>query len=184
MDAYLQSDEWKKKVEELDKKSAEMDAYLQSDEWKKKVEELDKKSAEMDAYFQSNEWKKKVEELDKKSADVEAYFQSDEWKKKVKELDKKSVDVEAYFQSNEWKEQQRTLNEGLRLETDTANGTKIIFIDGKQATEADLKALDEKRIQSVIVNKDKQPDGSVVSTITVTTKDKKQDKTRRTNNKR
>ena len=184
MDAYLQSDEWKKKVEELDRKSAEMDAYLQSDEWKKKVEELDRKSAEMDAYLQSDEWKKKVEELDKKSAEMDAYFQSDEWKKKVEELDKKSADVEAYFQSDEWKEQQRTLNEGLRLETDTANGTKIIFIDGKQATEADLKALDEKRIQSVIVNKDKQPDGSVVSTITVTTKDKKQNKTRRTNNKR
>ena len=184
IEADLQSDEWKKKVEELDRKSAEMDAYLQSDEWKKKVEELDRKSAEMDAYFQSDEWKKKVEELDRKSAEMDAYFQSDEWKKKVEELDKKSADVEAYFQSDEWKEQQRTLNEGLRLETDTANGTKIIFIDGKQATEADLKALDEKRIQSVIVNKDKQPDGSVVSTITVTTKDKKQDKTRRTNNKR
>ena len=184
IEADLQSDEWKKKVEELDRKSAEMDAYLQSDEWKKKVEELDRKSAEMDAYLQSDEWKKKVEELDRKSAEMDAYLQSDEWKKKVEELDKKSADVEAYFQSDKWKEQQRTLNEGLRLETDTANGTKIIFIDGKQVTEADLKALDEKRIQSVIVNKDKQPDGSVVSTITVTTKDKKQDKTRRTNNKR
>ena len=173
-----------REIKRIEQEVDRIEADLQSDEWKKKVEELDRKSAEMDAYLQSDEWKKKVEELDRKSAEMDAYFQSDEWKKKVEELDKKSADVEAYFQSDEWKEQQRTLNEGLRLETDTANGTKIIFIDGKQATEADLKALDEKRIQSVIVNKDKQPDGSVVSTITVTTKDKKQDKTRRTNNKR
>ena len=142
------------------------------------------KGGRPDSGFPERQVEREIRRIEQEIAEMDAYFQSDEWKKKVEELDKKSADVEAYFQSDEWKEQQRTLNEGLRLETDTANGTKIIFIDGKQATEADLKALDEKRIQSVIVNKDKQPDGSVVSTITVTTKDKKQNKTRRTNNKR
>ena len=91
----FQSDEWKEKLEELNRKSAE----------------LDKKSAELEAYFQSDEWKGKLEELnrksaelDKKSAELEAYFQSDEWKEKQRNFEEAQKQLEA-----ELKEKQRAL---------------------------------------------------------------------------
>ena len=91
----FQSDEWKEKLEELnrksvelDKKSAELEAYFQSDEWKGKLEELNRKSAE----------------LDKKSAELEAYFQSDEWKEKQRNFEEAQKQLEA-----ELKEKQRAL---------------------------------------------------------------------------
>ena len=174
LERYFQSDEWKQQWEELKKNSAELekmsaanDAYFQSDEWKQKSEELER-------YFQSDEWKQKWEELKKNSAElkkksaelekmsaaIDAYFQSDEWKQKSEEL-------ERYFQSDEWKQQ--SLNS--RFGTEPTDDTRFIVIDGKQATEADLKALDARRIRSVDIKKDKQADGSVASTVSVTTGD-------------
>ena len=147
--ADFSNDEWKQKSEELER-------YFQSDEWKQKWEELKKNSAEL---------KKNSAELEKMSAAIDAYFQSDEWKQKSEEL-------ERYFQSDEWKQQ--SLNS--RFGTGPTDDTRFIVIDGKQATEADLKALDARRIRSVDIKKDKQADGSVASTVSVTTKDKKRNK--------
>lgn len=147
-------------------------AGFSSEEWEKKLQELKRDTAAWRAYLQSDEWKKTLEEWKKNSAGSDSYFESDEWKASEKAL----KEANDYFQSDEWKEAQQTLGEGFRFETETANGTKIIVVDGKRATEADLKALDGERIQSVNINKDKQPDGSVVSTITVTTKGRKRNK--------
>ena len=144
MSADFSNDEWKQKWEELER-------YFQSDEWKQQWEELKKNSAEL---------KKKSAELEKMSAAIDAYFQSDEWKQKSEEL-------ERYFQSDEWKQQ--SLNS--RFGTEPTDDTRFIVIDGKQATEADLKALDARRIRSVDIKKDKQADGSVASTVSVTTGD-------------
>ncbi len=132
---------------------------LQSPDWEKKLAEAKKNSAG----FSREEFEQKMQ---RNAAALEDYFQSDEWKAREKAM----KEAEAYFQSDEWKEAQRTLGKGFRFETETANGTKIIVIDGKRATEADLKALDGKRIRSVNINKDKQSDGSVISTIAIATK--------------
>ena len=135
---------------------------LQSPDWKKKLAEAKRNSAG----FSREEFEQKMQELKKDTAALRAYFQSDEWKASEKAM----KEANDYFQSDEWKEAQRTLGKGFRFETETANGTKIIFIDGEQATEADVKALDGKRIRSVNINKDKQSDGSVISTIAIATK--------------
>lgn len=129
-----------------------------SEEWKAKEQEF----AKMDAYFQSDEWKAKVKEL----AKIDEYFRSDEWKA----VEKKLAKVDKYFQSDEWKAKQKRLNTAFRVGTTTPSGTKIYLIDGKQATEAEVKALASNDIASININKDKQADGSVISTVTVVTK--------------
>lgn len=128
-----------------------------SDEWKARQ----KKFAEMDAYFQSDEWKARQKKLEEGAA----YFNSDEWKA----VEKKLAKVDKYFQSDEWKESQKRLS---RFSAGASGDTRIYIIDGKKVTEAEVKALAGNDIASMNVNKDKQDDGSVVSTFIVTTKGK------------
>ncbi len=158
MDAYFQSDEWKAKQQQLEK----IDSYFQSDEWKAK----EKKFAEMDAYFQSDEWKAQV----KKLAEADAYFQSDEWKAVQKQLEK----TDAYFKSDEWKskvKQLTTIGTVSSVKVGAPEGSQIIYyIDGRLSNGAEVNALAPNNIASVNINKDKQPDGTTVSTIAVVTK--------------
>jgi len=128
-----------------------------SDEWKARQ----KKFAEMDAYFQSDEWKARQKKLEEGAA----YFNSDEWKA----VEKKLAKVDKYFQSDEWKESQKRLS---RFSAGASGDTRIYIIDGKKATEAEVKALAGNDIASMNFNKEKQDNGSVVSTFIVTTKGK------------
>lgn len=128
-----------------------------SDEWKARQ----KKFAEMDAYFQSDEWKARQKKLEEGAA----YFNSDEWKA----VEKKLAKVDKYFQSDEWKESQKRLS---RFSAGASGDTRIYIIDGKKVTEAEVKALAGNDIASMNFNKEKQDDGSVVSTFIVTTKGK------------
>ncbi len=111
--------------------------------------------------WNSDEWKARQ----KKFAEMDAYFQSDEWKARQKKLEEGA----AYFNSDEWKESQKRLS---RFSAGASGDTRIYIIDGKKATEAEVKALAGNDIASMNVNKDKQDDGSVVSTFIVTTKGK------------
>ena len=111
--------------------------------------------------WNSDEWKARQ----KKFAEMDAYFNSDEWKA----VEKKLAKVDKYFQSDEWKESQKRLS---RFSAGASGDTRIYIIDGKKVTEAEVKALAGNDIASMNVNKDKQDDGSVVSTFIVTTKGK------------
>lgn len=92
-------------------------------------------------------------------------WNSDEWKARQK----KFAEMDAYFQSDEWKESQKRLS---RFSAGASGDTRIYIIDGKKATEAEVKALAGNDIASMNFNKEKQDNGSVVSTFIVTTKGK------------
>lgn len=144
------SDEWKEKEKEF----AKIGEYFRSDEWKAKQKQLEEGAA----YFNSDEWK----EQQKKFAKMGEYFQSDEWKAQQKQLEK----LDSYFQSDEWKESRKRLS---RIGSGVLSDARI-FIDGREATEAELKALASNRIALINISKDKQSDSSVISTISVVTK--------------
>ncbi|MCM1300351.1 MAG: M56 family peptidase [Alistipes senegalensis] len=185
IDAYFQSDEWKAQ----EKKFAEMDEYFQSDEWQKKMKKLQRDSTALTNYFRSDEWKT-CEQALKATADyfqsdewktcekaleetlkmTDDYFQSDEWKSVQKKLEK----VDAYFQSDEWKSKEKklkTIGTVSSVTVGAPDGSQIVYyIDGRLSNKTELNALDQNSIASININKDKQPDGTVLSTIAVTTK--------------
>lgn len=96
------------------------DKYYNSPEWKKKVEDMEKKGKEISAYYNSPEWKKKVEDMEKKGKEISAYYNSPEGKKKVEEMEKQNKnpsvhnDVQGSNDMDEFKEEMRKFRQEMR----------------------------------------------------------------------
>jgi bla regulator protein BlaR1 len=80
-------------------------AFLKSPEWKKSMDEITAKAANIEQYFNSAQWKKQQDEIRKNAENIGTYFNSKEWKKQqenirksAEEIGKKAVQQQQFMQ--------------------------------------------------------------------------------------
>ena len=128
---FLNSKEWKKQQQEIQKSTAAMQKYFQSDAWKKQQGLIRKNSLAMQKYFNSPAWKKQQKEIEKSASKMQQYFNSPEWKKQQQEIQKNAMQMQeyfkkhqeeikhstdslmAYFKSDAWKKQQENIQKAM-----------------------------------------------------------------------
>jgi bla regulator protein BlaR1 len=103
--AYFNSPEWKAKMLETQKYSAEIAKKFQSKEWKDQVAKIQLNAEEMSKKFQSKEWKEQMAKVQEQQAVLAKKFESKEWKEQMAKVQEQQAVIAKKFESKEWKDQ-------------------------------------------------------------------------------
>ena len=108
---YLNSPEWKNKIAEVQKNSAELAKKFQSKEWKDQMAKIQEHSLAFAKKLDSKEWKEQMAKMQEQSAVMAKKFESKEWKDQMAKVQEQSLAMAKKFQSKEWKDQMAKIQE-------------------------------------------------------------------------
>lgn len=98
-------------VKKMEKDTRKLRKQIDSPEWKRRVADIQDRTAKLTDYLHSDKWKSRMDSLQKMVDDqkwgersmngLHEYFESKEWKDHLQAIEEKSRDVASYFESPE-----------------------------------------------------------------------------------
>lgn len=158
LDQYYNSDAFTSKIKAAEKAAEEADRKVNSPEFKKMIKDAEEQGKKAEKMVNSPKFKKMIKDAEKKGKEAEKLVNSAEFKKQIKEIELKASEF-----SN------ATSNIVFLNNNKNSDSSPVIYIDGKLATEAEMKALSPDSIKNMYINKNKNS-GKAKSEIRITTK--------------